>query len=248
MSSAQEVRPLVAKARSLSAIYLPGLCVTPPNLASDQLRVLVAEEGVPVVTILPARTPQPIEDIAAADRLILALEPAVLGRGRTATETLTASDTRLYRMAHTIRCGFRLGCSPPETYLESLVPEIVRHLRAHYPAASSHGGLSEPRLDRALAYIEAHLAGPIAVEDIAQATHLSPFHFARMFRRSAGISPHAYITRRRIERAQELLSGTRMRLAEIARVVGYRTQAHFTQVFHEAVGLTPLRYRRQQRG
>jgi AraC family transcriptional regulator len=107
-------------------------------------------------------------------------------------------------------------------------------------------GLAPNRLQRALAYIDEHILERIAVEDLAQAVHLSPFHFARMFRRSTGKSPHAYITHVRLERAKELLTTTQMPMREISRVVGYRNQAHFTRVFHALVGTTPRRFRLEQ--
>ena len=108
-------------------------------------------------------------------------------------------------------------------------------------------GLSSSRLARALAFIEERLADPLAVNEIASAVHLSPFHFARMFRRSTNLSPHEFITRQRLERAKQLLAGSEHSMLEVARIVGYRTQAHFTRVFHEGTGTTPRRYRREQR-
>ncbi len=130
------------------------------------------------------------------------------------------------------------------------LPFPIVDLRHDYPLGRrrrERKGLSQMRLARALALIDERLADPLAVNEIATAVHLSPFHFARMFRRSTDQSPHEYITRRRLERAKELLATSDLSMLDIARTVGYRTQAHFTRVFHEGTGTTPRRYRTAQR-
>jgi AraC family transcriptional regulator len=73
--------------------------------------------------------------------------------------------------------------------------------------------------------------------------HMSPFHFARMFKQATSHPPHTYITLLRIEHAKNLLGNGDLQLVEIAACVGYQTQAHFTGVFHKQVGTTPRAYR-----
>ena len=60
---------------------------------------------------------------------------------------------------------------------------------------------------------------------------------------STGTTPHQYVMRQRVERAQEHLRATRTALAEIATLVGFETQSHFTSVFRRLVGATPKHYR-----
>ena len=72
---------------------------------------------------------------------------------------------------------------------------------------------------------------------------MSPFHFARMFKASMGRPPHEYITLQRMERAKRLLGTSDIPLVQVATLVGYQTQAHFTGVFHRRVGMTPRTYR-----
>jgi len=114
--------------------------------------------------------------------------------------------------------------------------------------ARPRSGLAPHRLQRVLACVEARLAEPIQVKELADEIHMSPFHFARMFKLSTGHAPHAYITRQRMDRAKSLLATTQLPLQEVASRVGYQTQAHFTGVFHRYVGTTPRVYRLQQRG
>ena len=104
-------------------------------------------------------------------------------------------------------------------------------------------GLPPHRLKRVLACVESRLAERIHVADLAREANMSVFHFSRMFKRATGHSPHQYMTRHRIERAKQLLATTSMPIGEIARAVGFKTQAHFTGVFAQHAGTTPRAFR-----
>lgn len=130
----------------------------------------------------------------------------------------------------------------PSAYVPSARPAMSA------PAAKAGGGLAPHRLQRVLACIETRLAERIQVRELADEIHMSPFHFARMFKLATSHAPHAYITRQRMDRAKDLLAQTQLPLLEVAARVGYQTQAHFTGVFHRYVGTTPRVYRMQQRG
>ena len=108
-------------------------------------------------------------------------------------------------------------------------------------------GISPAVLARVLAFIDAEMARPLRVIDLAGVARLSPFHFARMFRHSVGRAPHAYITARRMAAARELLLATELPIVEVSRRVGFRTQAHFTGVFRVQTGVTPGRFRDHHR-
>ena len=103
--------------------------------------------------------------------------------------------------------------------------------------------LSAARLQPLLRRVEGELDQPLRVSDMAQAVGLSMFHFSREFRRVAGVSPYAYIRRRRIARSALLLAGSKMPIVEIARIVGFKTHAHFSGAFLKTVGMTPRAYR-----
>jgi AraC family transcriptional regulator len=117
---------------------------------------------------------------------------------------------------------------------------IVRwKFRCRVLPASRVSALSKWRLKRATEYMAANLAEPISLADIAAAAGLSRMHFAAQFRAATGLRPHEYLLQLRIERAQDLLSTSRLPLVEIAFEVGFKTQAHFTTVFARFVGETP---------
>lgn len=104
-------------------------------------------------------------------------------------------------------------------------------------------GLLPWRLRRVLAFIDANLAKPLRLTDLAESAGLSRMHFAAQFQRSTGVRPHLFLQRRRIRRAQALMRDTDQPLAQIALQVGFQSQSHFTTVFRRSVGETPRRWR-----
>src|SRR5690606_1790317 len=102
---------------------------------------------------------------------------------------------------------------------------------------------TEPRIGRALDYIDAHLDSDITLDDLASVAALSRYHFARAFGHAAGMPPHAYVVTRRIERAKDLLSSSRLSIAEIAWQVGYANPAKFAAQFRKLTGMTPTNWR-----
>jgi AraC family transcriptional regulator len=104
-------------------------------------------------------------------------------------------------------------------------------------------GLTPDRLEIARGLIAQDLGRKLVVKDLARAVRLSEFHFARLFAKSTGAPPHAYITRARMEEAKRLLRETCEPLRAIAARLGYRTHAHFSRVFHMHIGLPPRAYR-----
>jgi AraC family transcriptional regulator len=106
------------------------------------------------------------------------------------------------------------------------------------------GGLAPWQVCKVLTHIEAQLSAPITIAELANLVRLSPFHFSRAFRRSFNNSPHAYLIRRRVERAQGLMLTTTTPLAEIAVSCGLADQAHFTRLFRRFAGESPGAWRR----
>ena len=111
------------------------------------------------------------------------------------------------------------------------------------PAGGLRRALTAASLQPVLRQIETELERPLRVADMAEAVGLSLFHFSREFHRVAGVSPYAYIRRRRIARAALLLAGSKLAIVDIARTVGFKTHAHFSGAFLKVVGMTPRTYR-----
>jgi AraC-like DNA-binding protein len=116
------------------------------------------------------------------------------------------------------------------------------------PAEDGGSGCLAPwQIRRVKAYVEAHLDGAILIEDLCQVTKLSPSYFSSAFRRTFGETPHAYLIRRRVERAQELMLTTDEPLSQIAVACGLCDQAHLSKLFRRATGISPNLWRRQRR-
>jgi AraC-like DNA-binding protein len=109
------------------------------------------------------------------------------------------------------------------------------------------GGLPARMLRSIEEYIDVHLEKALTVEELASHLGISTSYFARSFRSSVGLAPHAYVMRRRLLRAQELLASTELPLTDIALATGFADQSHFSRRFHEMTGVPPRTFRLQHR-
>src|SRR5438093_924027 len=105
-------------------------------------------------------------------------------------------------------------------------------------------GLPASKLRHVTEYIQDNLHTELRLGELSGLVHMSPYHFARLFKRSTRLPPHQFVVRRRIDRASALLITRELSIAAIARAVGFRGVSHFTTVFRRITGLTPGAYRR----
>jgi AraC-like DNA-binding protein len=134
--------------------------------------------------------------------------------------------------------------------LESYAMLFGRYLSEPRAAAPvSRGGLAGWQLERVTGYVMARLASDIALAELASIAGLSPYHFARAFKQSTGLPPHAWLTARRTERAQALmLAHPAMPLIDVALAVGYASHTAFGAAFKRVVGAPPAEWRRERLG
>lgn len=145
-------------------------------------------------------------------------------------EELESAQASLQRAALALRlapCSAELGAVIPRKS-----QQIIR------------GGLAPWQARVLKTHIETHLDVSLRTKELAKLVQLSSFHFCRVFRVSFGNSPHGYVTRRRIERAQGLILTTKLPLGQIAIDCGFADQAHFTKLFRRLTGESPGEWRR----
>ena len=109
------------------------------------------------------------------------------------------------------------------------------------------GGLAPWAERRCLDFMRERLAEDISLDELAAEAQLSSFHFARMFKRSVGVPPRAYLTRLRMEKACELLGNTDLAITDIALEVGYSSNQVLARVFFKHQHMSPTGYRRAVR-
>ena len=127
---------------------------------------------------------------------------------------------------------------------QSAAQEVVdAYLDATLAPVEVVGGLPPRRLQRIFAHVRENLSHELAVAELAQVVSMSQYYFSKLFKLSTGTTPHQYVMRQRVERAQEILREGRTPLVEVATHVGFETQSHFTSVFRRLSGATPKRYR-----
>jgi AraC family transcriptional regulator len=90
-------------------------------------------------------------------------------------------------------------------------------------------------------YIAAHVAGPIQLHGLAREAAISPFHFAKRFKATTGVSPYEYVVARRMDRGMALLRSRSLTVAEAAAAVGYSQVGHFRRQFRAHWGQSPGR-------
>ncbi|WP_157571070.1 helix-turn-helix domain-containing protein [Nocardioides insulae] len=98
---------------------------------------------------------------------------------------------------------------------------------------------------RARDLMDREFARPLDVPTLAGAAHVSPAHFARIFKQTFGETPHRYLQRRRIERAMAMLRDTDTSVTEIAWAVGFGSLGTFSRTFRAVVGTSPRAYRQR---
>ncbi|TWF58879.1 helix-turn-helix domain-containing protein [Neorhizobium alkalisoli] len=109
------------------------------------------------------------------------------------------------------------------------------------------GGLAPWQIRRVAARIEERLSEKLSVDELAALAKLSPSYFAAAFRRSFGISPHAYIIARRVDHAKRQMLEDKIPLCQIALECGLADQAHLSRIFRRIEGITPTAWRQKHR-
>jgi AraC family transcriptional regulator len=122
-----------------------------------------------------------------------------------------------------------------------LQSEIERSSGAN---GSRPGALAGWQIARVRAFIEDNLHSNIDTRNLSAVAQRSPAHFSRSFKRAFGVPPHAYVIKRRLERARHLMVTTSESLSQIALSAGFSDQSHLCRLFQQAFGQSPSTWRR----
>src|SRR5712672_342550 len=148
------------------------------------------------------------------------------------------ADSRLGALAAVVHAEMVAGFPSGRLFLDSVeqamaVALVSAQAVRQRPVRMSRGGLGPARLRRIKEL----------VHEKAQSVGLSTAHFARMFRKSTGETPHQFVLRQRLERAKAMLRAQDARVLDVAVACGFKTQQHFAHVFRDVCGISPSGYR-----
>lgn len=152
-------------------------------------------------------------------------------------QALTAAETDL---ATTRACVARVAALLEREQTPAAEPE---------PASARRrvgAGLAPWQARRVAVHVDENLGFPITIDHLSTIAGLSSSYFCRAFKDTFGDPPHAYIMRRRVERAQTLMLQTREPLSQIALACGLSDQAHLCNLFRRLVGQSPSHWRRSR--
>jgi AraC family transcriptional regulator len=108
------------------------------------------------------------------------------------------------------------------------------------------GGLATWQVRRLNVFIEARLDQPIRLKELSAISKLSTAYFSRAFKHTFRETPHTYIVRRRLERAENLMLTTELLLSDIAARCGFADQAHLCRLFRQQYAKSPAAWRRER--
>lgn len=138
----------------------------------------------------------------------------------------------------------RVSAADLEVFAKALIMRLSVHLLKTAPPAAKKREAA--RIRQVTRFIEDNLNADLNGTNLAKVAGVSPFHFARVFRRETGSSLHQYVINRRIAKAMELLEQGDKTLNQVAFASGFGSQSHMTHVFSRLVGITPGKYRDRQ--
>jgi len=179
------------------------------------------------------------------------LEP---GLQTTASESSSAADIQFHLVANSLVELLETARRELESDRELAKASLImasRILHTEIERCSvrndcPRGGLVAWQIARVQAYIDSNLHRTLHTRNLSAVARRSPAHFSRTFKLAFGESPHAYVVRRRLERACHLMMTSAASLSEIALSVGFSDQAHLSRLFRRAFGQSPAGWRRER--
>jgi len=156
-------------------------------------------------------------------------------------------DARVATLVELMRSEIASGCATGSSYAEALSLALASRIASLCASMPGRAGrvatLSSNHVSRITEHIANSLSDDLTIETLARLVNMSPFHFARCFKRTTGMAPHQFVTRERIERAKKMLAQRTQSIGDIAMAVGFSSQSHFADVYRRVTGTSPRRAR-----
>lgn len=202
--------------------------------------------------VVPAALPTFWRSAGPRDNLHIDLAPHWLHRGAQEEVVLQScfgrDDPVLAGFAQLLMASLDSDTSLRSGFGEHIAQLLALHLLSHYarPHHALRGGawLLRRQMQRLEEAVRDDPGAHWPVERMAGLVALSPFHFARAFKASYGLTPHAWLSEQRLALAGRLVRETTLPIAEIAARTGHQSPAHFSQAFRRHWGQSPSAYRR----
>jgi len=131
------------------------------------------------------------------------------------------------------------------TLQTQIIVMLLRELKSNLPAEINRRQYSDVKgIRRAIDFMTEHCTENLSLEDMAQLTNYSPFHFIKIFKSETGNTPFQYLLDIKINRAKDMLTHRKeMTITEICHLCGFNNLSHFTAVFKRKTGVSPSRYK-----
>jgi AraC family transcriptional regulator len=231
-------------------LYAPAVCRLRWRNGSEAWKEMILKG--PAVCLLPPRLTHRLQWEREAELIALYLRPVLFKRLNGGIAALNAwdeptsfaaGDLFVWPFFAALRHLLRLEARLDRAYIDALGTLVAGNLTLSLWAMpgvkDSETTFSHQKLKAVTDYIQANLAQSVQVQDLAKQVGLSRKHFAEVFKNSLGLSPHEYLTRCRVLRAQDLLASGEHRIREVAEAAGFCDQSHLTRQFKKLLGYSP---------
>jgi AraC family transcriptional regulator len=206
-----------------------------------------------VVFFRPNFVEEVLTSLITSDDRLLDEPKRILGRPVTFFEGLHRHDCLISPMLSYLRTESQRETATPGWFEEQYHRLLERLLQAHRGVCTEIEALASKRLStrveiyrrlrRARDFIDADYRQKIRIEDMANAACMAPHHFLRLFKQAFGVTPHQYLTRRRLEVARKILTTSDVPVTQVCLDIGFDSLGSFSTLFTHRFGVSPRAFR-----
>jgi len=165
------------------------------------------------------------------------------------SDKVRSEDTVLPALVSQLESELVMGDFGGQLYVDSLRNQACIHVLRNYSNVVfnniSQGQFNRAQKSLLINFIDEHLERNISIEDLAGLLQMSTFHFSRKFAKDFSCPPHAFVVKKRVEKAMRLLTETNMPIKVIFTQCGFSDQSHMTRIFGRLIGVTPAVFRKE---